>query len=282
MSRERNMTLVLSLEHIEQQSRQGRSDSIEHPSPERLAAYHAGRLSTEEDAAIREHLLLCHDCPALLLDLEELFEPRFRDLDLSDAKLASAWRDLRSRLGLDGSKSTPGGSAPAVWKRLISWFSAVPRPVYAAAAGLMLIATLSLSVVQSLGSVQPTANTAIFPLTVAARTRSVEPVKLQPIAFPPGHDEVVLRPEIDIPSGVEREHGRYEEFEAKFLDKSGHVVLPVAGLRRDKESNILALTLRRRSLKPGRYELRLYGSRPGQTSADPVGDYPIEILHPES
>ncbi len=282
MSRERNMTLVLSLEHIEHQSRQERSDSEGHPSPERLAAYHAGRLSAQEDATLREHLLLCDDCPALLLDLEELFEPRFRDLDLSEAKLTAAWRDLRARLMPDSGRSTPGGSTPSIWKRLISWFSTVPRPVYAAATGLLLLATVALSVQQSLGRIQPTANTAIFALSAPVRTRSPEPVAIQAIVFPPGHDAVVLRPEIELPPEAERRHGRYEEFEARFLDPSSHVVTSVEGLRREGESNILVFTLPRRSLKPGRYELRLFGSSAGQAPAYPAGEYQVEIFHPRA
>jgi hypothetical protein len=44
----------------------------DHPSFEKIVAYHAGQLSLGEEALIRDHLVACPLCPALVLELDAL------------------------------------------------------------------------------------------------------------------------------------------------------------------------------------------------------------------
>ncbi len=70
-----------------------------HITPERLIAYHQGELSSEDERRIQDHLVVCRECTALLLDLEA-----FPALDqrgarpLSDADVAAAWQEMKSRI----------------------------------------------------------------------------------------------------------------------------------------------------------------------------------------
>lgn len=60
----------------------------DHPSAERLVAYRAGELGDADREAVRDHLALCRECAAIVLDLAG----RHRD----EAELDAAWERLRS------------------------------------------------------------------------------------------------------------------------------------------------------------------------------------------
>lgn len=69
----------------------------EHPSSERLAAYHHDRLEGPEAERVQEHVAGCRHCSDLLLELA-----RFEPAPVSeDAQEAAAWRELRERLRED-------------------------------------------------------------------------------------------------------------------------------------------------------------------------------------
>lgn len=107
-----------------------------HPTPEELISYHGSELSVEEEKHVQDHLVLCRECTALLLDLAA-----FPALDqegarqLSDAEVAAAWRALQPQLRR---QEAPGISAPSWWQRFSEGFSLV-RLSYALAASLLVV-----------------------------------------------------------------------------------------------------------------------------------------------
>ncbi|HEX2643010.1 MAG TPA: zf-HC2 domain-containing protein, partial [Thermoanaerobaculia bacterium] len=56
-------------EALRELAARARRDLGAHPTPELLAAYHAGELPEDEVEQIRDHLALCPECGELLLDL---------------------------------------------------------------------------------------------------------------------------------------------------------------------------------------------------------------------
>lgn len=80
-----------------------------HPTPEHLADYHAGKLSVEEEEAVRDHLALCHECADLYLGLVDFADsdPERNAADLSDEQVDAAWQVMRSRLAAGAAAQKP-------------------------------------------------------------------------------------------------------------------------------------------------------------------------------
>jgi hypothetical protein len=72
----------------------------DHPTPEILVAYRAGKLPAEEQEALRDHLALCPDCAEMLLDLAtfEQFTPTEEPAGLTDSDVGAAWQRMQQRL----------------------------------------------------------------------------------------------------------------------------------------------------------------------------------------
>lgn len=96
-----------------------------HPTPEQLADYHAGKLSSEDEEAIRDHLALCPECAELFLDLVDFASPEpTRDISgLTDEEVDAAWQEMRARLSGTPAAGKPPDSPEARAPR------AVPEPV---------------------------------------------------------------------------------------------------------------------------------------------------------
>ena len=88
----------------------------EHPSPEKLAEYHAGDLPAEEVAPLQDHLAECPDCAQMLLHLEsfEELEPPPESSPITDERMDQEWQRLRQRLEKDGESkgNQPGHGGP--------------------------------------------------------------------------------------------------------------------------------------------------------------------------
>ncbi len=78
--------------------RENRRTVEEHPEPESFAEYRSGGLNSDEEQAIREHLVACESCSSLYLGLAELESARPEVLVVSNHELERAWGKLRSRL----------------------------------------------------------------------------------------------------------------------------------------------------------------------------------------
>jgi len=88
----------------------------EHPSPEKLAEYHAGDLPAEEVAPLQDHLAECPNCVQMLLHLEsfEELEPPPGSSPVTEERIKQEWLRLRQRLGKDRESkgSRPGQGGP--------------------------------------------------------------------------------------------------------------------------------------------------------------------------
>lgn len=72
----------------------------DHPMPEELVAYRSGELSEAEEERLGDHLAICRDCAALLLDLADFgnLKPPAGVPEVTDAQVDQAWQDMRSRI----------------------------------------------------------------------------------------------------------------------------------------------------------------------------------------
>jgi hypothetical protein len=256
-------------EEIEQWVREDQKGRFElHPEPDKLAAYHAGSLSPNEDLEIQQHLLLCPECPDLLLDLEDLFEPRHRDLDLSDTWISGAWRDLRAKLG------NAQDSESLFWRRWMYWFSAVPRPANALATGLMFFlwigGTVQISALRQ-ELARPDGQVAVVAVGPGSSTRSANPAPVVPkqVEFRPGVNKVRLDLRL-----VLLEERDFQRIEAEIW-QGERMRWQIPSVSRTQ--NLAPIEISRRSLKPGEYEVRIKGFHSNGKETEDV--YPIEIIH---
>lgn len=244
-----------------------------HPSPEKLAAYHADELSEAEDLEIQRHLAICSECPALLIDLEDLFEPRQRDLGLSDSWVASAWEDLRSRLG---GKKERGGPPPQVKAPWWAWLSAVMRPAVLATAGMAVLCIGLATALMNLRESQ--SRPLVNPVTVEVRnerTRGVpEPPSVTLVPIVPSNDGMIL--DLDISPLEARQ---YEQFSGSIVDARGREAHPFPASPLLKGTNKLRITLDRKLLEPGVYTIKVFGVANGVARRQPVEELAIKIVH---
>lgn len=238
-----------------------------HPSPEKLAAYHADELSEAEDLEIQRHLAICSECPALLIDLEDLFEPRQRELGLSDSWVASAWEDLRSRLG---GKGRPGGPRPQAKEPWWAWFSAALRPAVLATAGMAVLCvglTSRLLYLEEANRFRPLMNAPTRTVSEAAQTRGGE----EPDLSTADQESVNLAFDLD----PYRSRG-YEHFTLQILDLQEEEIHSVEDLRLNDE-NQLTIGLKRGALPAGLYRVKALGVHDGEGETRVVGRFLIEV-----
>lgn len=251
MSNVYQRTLAEEMAQWVREDQGGRFD--QHPEPETLAAYHAGSLSPEKDLEIQQHLLLCPECPDLLLDLEDLFEPRHRGLDLSDSWVSAAWRDLQRKLVTNGPSAKE-----SLWRRWMRLFAALPQPAYAMSTGLMFVLLVGCTFQISWLRQELARPVGQVPEVVLYTTRSVSQKPI-PVKFSANVNRVRLSLNLTEDSQIQ----------AEFLD-DGELLwrIPV----RTDEKGRAHIEISRRSLDPGEYDLRLTGSKNNST-------YPIQIIH---
>lgn len=76
----------------------GTSPDSEHPPVERLAAYHRGQLSEQDEESIRDHFIACSDCRKTMLELTDFLDGTRQEGRWSSDKLLSAWREMQASL----------------------------------------------------------------------------------------------------------------------------------------------------------------------------------------
>ena len=127
--------VIHALRQLAEAARQGQ-DPDAHPSVEEIIAYHAGELSEEQGRALRQHLLLCKDCPDLILALDGFAKLPDGEAEVTPAAMDSAWEGVRQQLAQEGwFQGGKGKVAPSRRSLLI------PRHLLAAAA-IVLVACL--------------------------------------------------------------------------------------------------------------------------------------------
>lgn len=80
-----------------------------HPTPEQLAAYHAGQSSDSLDDGVQEHLAACSACARVLLEMAKFSPANKPTTEITDDEIRRAWEQTRARLGF----AAPTAAAPA-------------------------------------------------------------------------------------------------------------------------------------------------------------------------
>jgi anti-sigma factor RsiW len=231
-------------------------DTRSHPVPEELVAYQAGDLSPDEDQEVQEHLILCPDCPDLLLALQDFSEPPQDSTSISDAGVAAAWRRFRKHL--------LGEARFDHLPRLLRRWLALPKPVLAFA-GVCLLAALVAPwfLVATLGRAGPPRLLAAIELDVPTRGS-----EMQSIVIPAAQkDPIVLSARPEGPP-----HPKYE---VVLLNTAGQR-LQSKTWRPTSDSDLLVVQLPR-STPAGEYRLELRGLRDGKSVPEPADVRPFRL-----
>jgi hypothetical protein len=241
-----------------------------HPDAEMLAAYHARELPEEAERRVQDHLLVCRECAALLLDLEELGDPDFgRDVEIPAGTGEALWERLRHEIRDEpATTAAPAGTIPFPPQRR----TASPRWLSALAAAL-LVAVIGLSA------------------WVASLRRTVEDLSRPEINAPVldlvprgvGPRDEGAPPEAEVPSGARMftlilspvRRGELQDYEVEIAPAGGTVVWRERGIRPNVYGSF-SLTVPRRALGTGEHRLRLFGIG-SDGSRELLGEYALRI-----
>lgn len=252
--------LDAALRHLAEQQRRSLTS---HPTPQELAAYHAGELPPEAEARILDHLAICRECSDLLLDLSGFadLKPPEGVPELTDEQVEQDWQALRSRMRVgEGGTEEEGRVAAVVPIRSVGPAPKQERSYWLPiAASLLAVLGFSFGLYQSVQVAElsrPRVMREIFPAelergpslpSISARDGGV-------IHLEPG-------PEQDYPS-YEADIVRGEEVLARIpigpIDGSAPVIIPV--------------------LEPGDYHIRLFGLEGGKRKLS--SDFPFVAHDP--
>jgi len=233
-----------------------RHDPEEHPSPEKLSAYRANKLTPVEDERIQDHLVVCGHCTELLLDLEEFLKPATVAAEpVADFEAAADWRRLRDHL-----------PQPAKAKSRTRF----AQLLAASLAGALIL--LGLSFLQMISSHRE---------EVTELRNQVAELR-QPIVDPPAISLRSTRGEaFDLPADrtvrVNLETSapkEYDEYRAQIID-SEHKPIWEKTLHKDEHGK-LTIIIPENFLKPGSYTFRLIGAHGG--SLDLLEEYLARVI----
>lgn len=263
-----------------------RRDLGPHPTPEQLAAYHAGELPEDEVEKIQDHLALCHECAELLLDLADFEDPAPPAAipGLTEADVDAAWQDLKARLAGQPAPERP--AVPAEITASTKPAEPVPKPppenvvplqrkdsggpswkIGYGLAAMFAIAAVGLGIwagalqrqVRETGGPQvATALVSLDPKDQGTRSGDeTRPSVQNPLSVTLYLDRVPDAPSYQVEILP-------DEDSAKPLWKSGSIKAPL-----DQDSDFLTVTLRGGFLNPGSYLFRvrnLGGDADGRTT----------------
>lgn len=230
-----------------------------HPDPEKLAAYHAGELSPEEEGRVQDHIALCRECAALLLDLDGLADPGFgAEAGLSGKE--AVWQRLREEMA---------PQAPVVpFRRPVR---SSPRWLQALAASL-LVATLGLSFWMALErpveELSGTQTPKVLQLDAETTRGEGSPaMALQTVSSDAASISIIL-------NGAGQR--RYERYRFEIVRVGGGK----AGggqIERDPDSydSFKPVALEPREIGPGDYRVRLFGWSGGHE--EPIQEYAFRV-----
>ncbi len=252
--------LDAALRHLAEQQRRSLTS---HPTPQELAAYHAGELPSEAEARILDHLAICRECSDLLLDLSGFadLKPPEGVPELTDEQVEQDWQALRSRMRVGEGKTEKKERTAEVVP--IRPAGPMPRPERSywlpIAASLLAVLGFSFGLYQS---------TQVSKLSQPRVMREIFPAELERGPSQPsisaregGVFHLEPGPEKDYPN-YEADIVRGEEVLARIqigpIDGSAPVVVPV--------------------LEPGAYHIRLYGIEGGRRELS--SDFAFEANDP--
>lgn len=233
-----------------------------HPTAEELAAYHADQLPPVEDAALREHLVRCEECSALVLELAELSESSAKAAtENTEFEAAAAWRRQRPRI-LAALRS----AAPTT-------ITASARWAWAAAACLALVSlTLGIWVTDLRETVDDLRGPRINPPLVNLEPQGA--VRHPPAAVPTMELSDAAPRGWLILNAVE--DSTYPSYRIELIAVDGLTRWSAEKLRRSEAGNF-RLELTRETVPAGRYRILLSGQRDGRT--EPIAEFQLRISH---
>lgn len=250
--------LDAALRHLAEQQRRSLTS---HPTPQELAAYHAGELPPEAEVRILDHLAICRECSDLLLDLSGFadLKPPAGVPELTDAQVEQDWQALRARMRAGEEKKErtaevvpirPAGPAPKPERTYPMWL-----PV---AASLLAVLGFSFGLYQSV-QVGKLSRPRIVPVISSEDVERGEPSELAISARDGGLIYLDSDPDESYPA-----------YEAELV-RDGEVLarIPVGAIAHESVPLLVP-----GPLKPGTYEIRLFGVSGDQRK--PSTTYPFE------
>jgi len=236
-------------------ARHGGQPVVDHPAFERLVAYHEGQLSPGEEVLIRDHLMVCPLCPALVLELDDL------------GRSAAA-------PGLDGPKRPGGQAIPPAGRglaptsetaRWASW-QGQRGPVVAGLAlgvGLLLVAALAASGPREREGQARMPPAGIQVATISGLRGGAQPVTVR------GDRYVLAFPEL-MPSGT-------PILDIEVMDGAGRSIWRGHSARGDSQQPV-AVELSRGFLPAGTYSF-VISEVEGGNERRQLGHYEVELSY---
>jgi hypothetical protein len=178
--------VIRALRRLAEAARKGQ-DPDAHPTVEEIIAYHSGELAEEQDLALRQHLLLCRDCPDLILALDGFAKLPDGESEPAPAGMDSAWEVVRQQLAREGWFRGGTGQVSRPRRPFL-----MPRNLLAAAA-IVLVASLGFFLLRNERQLrqveQPSPGLPQWEVPPPTRGQGVEPIDHGP--FPRGFTLVV-------------------------------------------------------------------------------------------
>lgn len=280
----KNSDLQRALRALAEARRQGQGG---HPPPEALAAYAGGVLPASEVESLREHLAVCPECTAFLLDYDDFLDsgtPGGEGPEALGAEdLDEQWRRLRQGLGVAGTPTPfapiessaepsreplrapttpPGRTSPAL--RFLRWFQVL-------AATFLLTTLLALGWGWRLHRHQgPQINVPMAALLAdSERTRGVSDDGDRALELVPGAREIFL-------SLLLRGGSPSDSYEIRLLRDDGNELWRATGLRPSPLYD-LRIALPRSLIPAGSYTLELRAD--GADAEVPLEVFSFRTVH---
>lgn len=266
--------LDAALRHLAEQQRRSLTS---HPTPQELAAYHAGELPPEAEAKILDHLAICRECSDLLLDLSGFadLKPPEGVPELTDAQVEEDWQALRAKMRAgEGGKAEERRPAAVVPIRPAGPLPKPARwssPWLPVAASLLAVLGFSFGLYQSsrVASLERRLNEHTLPWSSAT-------IPLDNTTVRSGEEPETTR----ITSTEGAVFSLYTDSEETFPVYEAEVVGPVT-LKvpiASKDDLPGTLVIPRDSLKQGRYDIYLYGVNGNQRTR--IEEYKVQVDEP--
>ncbi len=240
-------------------------DPAEHPSLDRLLAYHHAELEDPQRDSVQEHLARCEECVRMLLDLGEPGRaPRHPGME-------AAWPSLRGRIAEAARQRQP---SPAIRPR-----RPPPGGIAYAIAAALLLACVGLGL--SHQRLEHRFAEARRQLEALSQPQLQLPMAdLYPVGFARSGEEgeTVLR----VPPGVQlftltlnlSTRNEDRTYALEILDAEGREIWRHGPLEPTPYGNFF-IALRRGFLPPGRFELRIYDA--GDSARTPIARYRLRL-----
>jgi hypothetical protein len=235
-----------------------RQDLSGHLDADELVAYHERRLGEEQTASVRDHLALCAECGGLYLDLIS-FSAEEEAPCLTEGQIEDAWRSLAPRLAARPLPTRPQREprrGRAV-RHTLPW---------ALAATLLLALTGQWVRIGDLRQqLEDQKNASLTVLHGVEASRGA------------GGSSAPKPQRVSLPGNLALDDTLIElgQYEYRIVPAEGGEEI-LSGKQNAQERGVVRIFLKRGSLPPGRYRLRL--SKPGETT--PVQQFPFEVVAP--